>query len=75
MKSIYNQTLNENFDAETNIGGTLDDLLTWDVTNALYFTDLTPALKAIEQKMQEYKAKFKGATLVALQSDLTPSKL
>jgi hypothetical protein len=41
-------------------------LLAWEVTNAQYFVDLNPALKAIDQKLQEYKSKFKGATLAAL---------
>lgn len=49
--------------------------MNWEVTNTLYFVELNPALKAIDQKLQEYKSKFKGATLAALQSDLTASKL
>ena len=43
-----------------------EELATWEVTNSTYFTDLTPALQAIDSKLQEYKSKFKGATLVAL---------
>ena len=66
MKSIYTQTINENYDEESGALGYKEELLSWDVTNTQYFVDLNPALKAIDQKLQEYKSKFKGATLAAL---------
>ena len=66
MKSIYTQTINENYDDESGALGDKEELLSWDVTNTQYFVDLNPALKAIDQKLQEYKSKFKGATLAAL---------
>lgn len=38
----------------------------WDVSNCMYFQDLNQALKAIDGKLQEYRQRFKGATVVAL---------
>lgn len=70
FKSIFQQALQENIPTEE-----AEELGTWEVTNSAYFTDLGPALKAIDAKLQEYKAKFKGATIVALQSDVPAAKL
>ncbi len=61
FKSIFQQALQENLPEEE-----VDDLLQWEVTNSAYFSELTPALKAIDAKLQEYKSNFKGATIVVL---------
>lgn len=63
LKTLYTQAVSEFFpDSDEE----LNDYLLWDVSNVLYFTDLTPALKALDLKLQEYKQKFKGAALAVL---------
>jgi hypothetical protein len=47
----------------------------WEVTGGSYFTELTPALRAIDQKLQEYKQRYKGAAIAIVQSELPPAKL
>lgn len=42
------------------------DYADWNVTNSQYFAELNHATKAIDQKLQEYKQKFKGATIVVI---------
>ena len=71
LKSLYNSTVQESADQELD----KDELCSWEVSNTQYFTELNPALKAIDAKLQEYRQKFKGAAIVTLQSDLTPGKL
>lgn len=72
LKTLYTQAVTEFF---TDSEEELNDYLSWDVSNVLYFSDLTPALKALDLKLQEYKQKFKGAALAVLQSDISASKL
>lgn len=66
IKGLVNTTLTE---MDKHI-----DYADWQVTNSQYFTELNHATRAIDQKLQEYKSKFKGATIVVIQSDITPDK-
>lgn len=67
MKSIYNQSVTESLTAQgTDQEEQLAEYLSWEVSNTVYFTELGPALKAIDQKLQEYKGKFKGASIAVL---------
>jgi DNA polymerase epsilon subunit 1 len=57
------------------------DYIEWDVNNnnlppnQQYFTELNQCLKAIDLKLQDYKHKFKGASILVIQSELSPEKL
>lgn len=51
------------------------NFIDWDSSNSHFYIDLQPALKAIDQKLVEYKAKYKGATILIVQSDIDPEKL
>ena len=53
----------------------LDAYFSWEISNTNFFIELTPALKAIDEKLREYKSKFKGAALVVLQSEITAARL
>lgn len=47
--------------------GLQTDYIDWEVSNNQNnFTELNSCLKSIDQKLQEYKQKFKGATIVVL---------
>ena len=70
FKHLFTTTLNENTTIEDS-----EDYSGWDFKDSQTHLELTPCLKSIDQKLAEYKQKFKGATIVTLQSDLTPEKL
>jgi hypothetical protein len=50
LKSLYNQTVTDHLTGSAD-EETLPDYLSWDVSNTLYFTDLSPALKALDQRL------------------------
>lgn len=47
----------------------------WDVSDTQQFGDLLSAIKAVDLKLLDYKQRYKGATIVVIQSELSPDKL
>lgn len=55
-KSIFGNTMNE--------VGFATDFIEWEVSNSQNnFNETSLCLRAIDMKLQEYKSKFKGATI------------
>eukprot|EP00347_Sterkiella_histriomuscorum_P016015 403354822 len=67
-KSLFSNTLQE--------AGFSTEYINWEISNNQNtYNELNLCLKAIDQKLIDYKSKVKSATVVVLQSELTPEKL